>query len=95
MLEKGTHNVMTRKVELLAKPQNQMSKTITTISESQKEKLDLAAAAVCVVEGLLFTLFESPSMREFLYLLNPAYKTPSDRKWIAGFSSSSFLLTQL
>ena len=70
-----------------AKPQNQITKTITIISGPEKDKLDLAAAAVCVFEGLPFTLFKSPSMKEFLRLLNPAYRTPPNRQKIVGISS--------
>lgn len=78
---KGIHNNITREASVIAKPQNRLP--FPTISSTEKHAMDLSAARVCYLEGLPFSVFESASMREFLHMLNPAYKPP-DRKTIAG-----------
>src|SRR5579859_4451315 len=54
-----------------------------TLSKAQHDALDEDFAAVCYEEGLPFSLFESPAMKQVLHRLNPSYKPPS-RRQIAG-----------
>lgn len=54
-----------------------------TLSKASHDALDDAFTTVCYEEGLPFSVFESPAMRQALYQLNPAYKPPS-RKKISG-----------
>ena len=48
-----------------------------------KEPLDFRFTKVCYVDGLPFSIYESPVMKEALWTLHPAYKPPT-RKAIAG-----------
>jgi Protein of unknown function (DUF 659) len=81
LASQGVCNQITKEAKSLEKGQNQIN--FPKITPSGKDELDRRAAAVCAIEGLPFTLFESQSMKEFLHLLNPAYKAPS-RQLIAG-----------
>lgn len=77
----GIHNDITKEAAVAGRSQNKIP--FPTLSKAQIDALDIAAAAVCVIEGQPFTLFESPSMQTFLHLLNPVY-TPPGRDSIRG-----------
>jgi Protein of unknown function (DUF 659)/hAT family C-terminal dimerisation region len=47
------------------------------LSSSQKESLDRRFALACYSQGLPFTVFEGPEMKEALHELHPAYQPPT------------------
>src|SRR5579859_5850625 len=65
------------------KKPNQTTLQVPQISSETKAQLDLMFASVYYVDGTSFSLYESSTMKEALYRLNPAYKPPS-HKTVAG-----------
>jgi Protein of unknown function (DUF 659)/hAT family C-terminal dimerisation region len=72
---KSINNQFTRQAANQAT--NQSTIPFPTISPSQKDILDRRFALACYSQGLPFTVFESPEMKEALHELHPAYKPPT------------------
>src|SRR5579859_5673762 len=64
---------------MVRKEPNQTMLQVSRISSETKAQLDLMFTSVCYVDGASLSLYESSTMKEALYCLNPAYKPPSHK----------------
>lgn len=77
------HELHECKGQRITLTQRQQKLNIPTMSKQQQESLDDDFASICYEEGLAFSIFESPAMKQALYRLNPSYK-PLTRQKVAG-----------
>lgn len=65
------------------------------MSKQVQESLEKDFAAVCYEEGLPFTLYESPTMKQALYRLNPSFKPPTRQKIADELLEEAYIKTKI